>query len=189
MKNLSILFVLLIVIIISACNNKKKSSADKNETTTDNTITGKENSADNIVSFTANGEKITSSGCNISRFDFGNGAGTCVNVTSNMHKKPRSVNININGDKPGTYAFENEIQTIKKPGVAYGSYTPDFTKNIMEKYSFKDGSFIIESIDTTTGILNGTFSGTVKNDKDKSITISEGKIINGKLKLGVTKIN
>lgn len=188
MKNLNPVYWLFVVLLITACNNNKESTADKKDSNSATTAETKNNSGDNIITFSVNGETVTSSAWNISRFDFGNGAGTCVNITSNMHQDPRSINVNINGDKAGTYTFENEMLTVKKPGVAYGSYAPDYLKDMSNKYSFKEGNFTISSIDTTAGIFNGTFSGTAKNSKGEAMTISDGKVINGKIKAGVVKL-
>jgi hypothetical protein len=37
-------------------------------------------------------------------------------------------------------------------------------------------------------ILNGTFSGTVKNAKGETLNITDGKIVNGALKPGIISL-
>ena len=56
-------------------------------------------------------------------------------------------------------------------------------------FSFQDGDFTIVSIDTTAGLLNATFHGTAKNMKGETVTITDGKVINGKLKSTVGKMS
>jgi len=101
------------LVLLTACNNDKPKTSDavtdkKNEQPVTNTNVNS-SSGDNIISFSVNGEAVKSSGWAISRFDFGNGTGTCVNVTSNMHEQPKTINININGDKPGTYSLQSGL--------------------------------------------------------------------------------
>jgi hypothetical protein len=179
---------LFVVLLLAGCNNKKasdkESTTDKKESA-DNKLTS--SSQHNVILFTVNGEKVTSSGWNISRFNFGNGAGNSVNLTSNMHEQPKTINININGDRPGVYPLQSGLGTLKTPGVAYGSYTPDYMNGIGNHFSFKDGEFEIISIDTVAGSLNAKFHGTAKNMKGESVTITDGQVIDGKLKTGVTQ--
>jgi hypothetical protein len=191
MKKLHCVCMLTGLVLLAACNNAKQKTnkPDATEKKSEQGTVAPTGSGDNIISFSVNGEQVNSSGWNISRFNFGSGAGTSINVTSNMHEEPKTINININSDKPGTYSLQSGMSTIKTPGVAYGSYKPDYMGDMGNTYSFKDGEFVIISIDTAAGVLNATFHGTAKNMKGESVTISDGKVINGKLKTGLTKMN
>jgi len=70
---------------------------------------------------------------------------------------------------------------------SHGSYHPDFSQPL-NSYSFVSGSFVITDVDTVHHILNGTFSGTVKNTKGETLSITDGKIINGALKPGIISL-
>jgi hypothetical protein len=135
--------------------------------------------SDNKIHFTVNGKPVETSGWNISRFDMGQGVG--LNITSNMHEDKRTIAFNINGYLPGTYQISSKIL----PNSAYGDYKPDYT-DLLNSYSFAEGTINIISIDTVKGLLNANFSGTVVKGEE-SFSISNGKIINGKLKSGITK--
>jgi hypothetical protein len=134
---------------------------------------------DNIISFTANGENIISAGHNISRFTMD--GKIWINITSNMRKDTRTVNMNIAGDKTATYSFD--VSSLKNTN---GSYYPDYMKQITNSYRFISGEVTITSIDTAKGMLNAIFKGTVQNAKKETIEIKNGKVINGKLKPGIT---
>jgi hypothetical protein len=43
-------------------------------------------------------------------------------------------------------------------------------------------------VDTVNNVLSGTFYGTVKNSEGQTLTIAEGKIINGKLTPGIVDL-
>jgi len=138
----------------------------------------------NNISFKINGEQVNSSGWNIRRSMMTDML--VLNITSNMHDEPRTINININGDKPGTYNFL-AAGGYSKRGAAYGSYYPDYKEDMMSPYSFEEGTFTITSIDTTAGMVNAEFSGVVKNSKGETLIITEGKISQGQLKPGITR--
>jgi hypothetical protein len=139
-----------------------------------------EKAGGNQILFKVNGELVKTSGWNISRFDMGRGIQ--LNITSNMHEEKRTIAFNINGWTPGTYSLEPFAQEW---GTAYGDYKPDYDE-MLNSFSFTDGEIIIESIDTAAGFLNATFHGTAKNNKG-SFSISDGKIIYGRLKNGTIK--
>jgi hypothetical protein len=166
-----------------SCNENKntetgnKPPADKNETATSST--------DNRIQFKVNNGQVDAPGWNISRFDFGNGAGVGISLMSDMHTEPRTISININGQEPGVYKFQHGLTTIRTPGIAYGSYRPDYLKDMMNVYNFEDGEFVIEKIDTVNNIIDGSFSGTVKNNKGESLTVVEGKVVRGRIRAGV----
>jgi hypothetical protein len=163
-----------------ACNNDKKAT---NETTTNETQTdpGKSSDGDNQVLFTVDGKEVRTSGWNIAYFDMGNGGAKQINITSNMHDDPRTVMFNVNGEKPGTYTISTGMDA-QKPGIAYGSYRPDYTNDMQNVYSFESGELVIQSIDPTTKTLNATFHAIAKNAAGATVTITDGKVINGKMK-------
>jgi hypothetical protein len=134
---------------------------------------------DNIISFTANGENVLSAGHNISRFKMD--GKTWINITSSMYKNSKTINMNIAADKIGTYFFD--VSSLKNTN---GSYYPDYMKKITNSYRFISGEVTITSIDTAKGMLNAIFKGTVQNAKKETIEIKNGKVINGKLKPGIT---
>ena len=134
-------------------------------------------SADNQIVFKVNGEQVQTTGWNISRFNMGKGIQ--LNITSNMHREKRTIAFNINGWAPGTY----ELQPFaSEGGTAYGDYKPDYEK-MLNSYPFTDGEITIEGIDTTAALLNATFHGTAKS-MHGAFSITDGKIINGKLTSG-----
>ena len=143
-----------------------------------------DNNTENQISFKVNSDPVVSSGWNISRSLMNNQL--VLNVTSNMHEERRTINLNINGDQPGRYKFLS-TGAYNKPGYAYGSYFSNFEEDLANAYHFEDGEFIITSIDTAKGILNAEFSAIVKSGKGETLTITDGKISRGKLKLGIAK--
>ena len=107
-----------------------------------------------------------------------------MNITSDMHKEKRTINVNLKGAKPGTYNFDDKGVIMEK---SHGSYHPDFG-DALNSYSFVSGSFVITDVDTVHQIVNGTFSGTVKNTKGETLNISDGKIVKGALKPGIISL-
>ncbi|MBC7934851.1 MAG: hypothetical protein H7Y86_05780 [Rhizobacter sp.] len=156
---------------LAACNtnDKEKKSTGQSANTTDK--------RDAQISFKVNGQLVTTTGWNISRFDMGKG--TQLNITTNMHEDKRTIMINVKGTAAGDYS-------IKTDGQAYGDYKPDYN-DLLNFYSFKDGIFSINTIDTVNNILNAAFEGTVQNSGGESLNITEGKILNAKLTPGVTR--
>ena len=49
-----------------------------------------------------------------------------MNITSDMHKEKRTINVNLNGAKPGTYNFDDKGVIMEK---SHGSYHPDFSES------------------------------------------------------------
>ena len=107
-----------------------------------------------------------------------------MNITTDMHKEKRTINVNLNGAKPGTYNFDNTGVIMEK---SHGSYRADYN-DPSGSFSFVSGSFIITVVDTAQHIVNGTFSVTAKNAKGETVNITDGKIINGALKPGVISL-
>lgn len=102
------------------------------------------------------------------------------NITSNMYKDKRAVNININAVTNGTYNFiDGSTSALNK---AYGSYYPDYFGDISNTYQFTSGSFVVTSIDTIAKTFSGTFSGTATNSESgATVSITEGVVTNGTL--------
>ncbi|MDZ4793617.1 MAG: hypothetical protein SGI83_04995 [Bacteroidota bacterium] len=175
-------FLTLSGIILLACNNDKKNSSSETKSETPVSSEKTPASGDNRIVFTVDGKLVETTGWNIGYFDFGTGGGKQINITSNMNEEPRTVNFNINGDKAGTYAISSGLDA-QRPGIAYGSYTPDYKKDMLNVYSFESGELIIESIDAGNKTLNASFHAVAKNTKGETVTITDGKVINGKLKL------
>lgn len=138
----------------------------------------------NLITFKVNGTKVVSSGWTISRFSYsGNPGHQWLNITSNMHDEKRTVNLNLSGISSGDYA-------LGKGGAfksSHGSYYPDYPGNLTNNYSFKTGVFHIETLDTVRRTLNATFSGMVQNLRGESLEITEGRIENGLVNIGVMR--
>jgi hypothetical protein len=137
-------FLIPVILLMNVCTddsgNYLKAQAGKQSTTT--------TSQENIISFKVNGQEVTTSGWNISRLRM---MGLPVlNVTSDMHEIPQTINININGNVPGTYKFLPS-GGFKKDGYAYGSYFSNYKESMMNPFNFENGEFEIVSIDTTAG--------------------------------------
>jgi hypothetical protein len=165
---LHLLLLLMLIGIFTSCNyNQPISVGIPNNSSTENLIT-----------FKVNGKEVKTHGWNISRF-MGNGVN--LNVTSNMHEDKRMLTLNLNGCTSGKYTLQNNIAGNTYSG--YGHYKPDYS-DLRNAYSFQDGFFQIENIDTVKGLLNATFYGTVKQNEEV-FSITEGRITNGKLAAGI----
>jgi len=171
----------LIVLFVVSCNNDKTASAENAEKTSSDasTSTGK-----NVISFKVNDKEVTTSGWNIRLFKWSNQPDVWMNITTDMHKEKRTINVNLNGAKPGTYTFDDAGVIMEK---SHGSYRSDYN-DLSGSYSFVSGSFIITVVDTAQHIVNGTFSVTAKNTKGEVVNITDGKIINGALKPGIISL-
>lgn len=100
------------------------------------------------------------------------------NITSSMHTDKRSVNININAVKTGTYNFVSNTSTAN---TAYGFYYPDYFDFGGDVFAFKTGSIEITAIDTIAKTFSATFSGTAKEADGRMVTITEGIVTNATL--------
>lgn len=163
---------------ISSCSN---SSA--NEINTKAEVASKETPG-NIIRFKINGQPVTTSGWNISRFKLTTASKESLNITTNMHDEKRTLNINLSGTEPGEYTARADDRSDHN---FYGSYFPDYINDLDNSYSFETGAFVITRIDTVKNLLEGSFWGTVKNLRGETINITEGKIIKGRLSATVTK--
>jgi hypothetical protein len=171
----------LIALLVVSCNNNKTGSVGNSEKNSPDAVSS---TAKNVISFKVNGDEVKTNGWNISRFRWNNQSAVWMNITSDMHKEKRTINVNLNGTKPGAYAFDDKGVIMEK---SHGSYHPDFS-DALNSYSFISGSFVITAVDTVNQVLNGTFSGTVKNTKGEVLNITEGRIVNGTLKPGIISL-
>src|SRR5215510_10023905 len=92
-----VLFAAPLAMVTPSCNdsNAKETASQKNASTKE--------AVDNIIMFKVNGEPVTTSGWNISRFKLTSGSKESLNVTTNMHEEKRTININISGTEAGEY--------------------------------------------------------------------------------------
>jgi hypothetical protein len=177
---------LFITILFISCGENKNDADDKSATDKDAPAGATGSSVTNVITFKVDGKLVSSEGWIVQRFVWDEKTPSpLLNITSNMHKDKRAINVNLNGTTPGKYRFtENSNLTTE----SQGSYFPDFSKPL-ESFSFTNGKFDITEVDTLKGIVNGSFSGTAKDANDKTVTISDGKLINVKLKKGITNIS
>lgn len=158
---------------------------DKAKTGTPETPVASASSGDNLISFKAGDKLVKSEGWVVMRFVWDSKSTTqWLNITSSMHKDKRTINVNLAGTTAGTYVIDDSKPMMSN---SHGAYFPDFSKPL-ESYSWASGEFNITSVDTVKGLLNGSFSGTVKNSEGKTITISDGVLNNVKMKTGVTNL-
>jgi len=170
-----------IVLVVVSCNNDKTASAGNSEKNSTDAVSS---TGTNVISFKVNGDVVKTSGWNIRLFKWNNQPALWMNITTDMHKEKRTINVNLNGAKAGTYNFDDKGVTMEK---SHGSYHPDYN-DLSNSYSIVGGSFIITDVDTVKHIVNGTFSVTAKNTKGETVSITDGKIINGALKSGTISL-
>jgi hypothetical protein len=180
----SVIITSVVIWGLTGCSSNTSIIAEnKNEPAKETVTKGKE--GNNLITFKINGTPVNTTGWTISRFTWdGNTGSEWLNITSNMHDEKRAINVNLNGALPGTYTF-GEGSILKQQ--SHGSYYPDYIEDITNTYSFNSGSFIITAIDTVKRTVNGTFAGTVKNIRDETLEITDGKIENGILNTAVIK--
>jgi hypothetical protein len=165
---------------ISCNNNATKSAATSDKGSDDSSAS----TAQNIIRFKVNGDEVKTSGWIIRQFTWSNQPAVWMNITSDMHKDKRTIDVNLNGAKPGTYTFDDNGVVMES---SHGSYHPDIDEP-SNSYSFVSGAFVLTDVDTVRHIVNGTFSLTARNAKGETVDITDGKIINGKLKPGVISL-
>jgi Family of unknown function (DUF6252) len=171
----------LIALLAIACNNNKTDSPGNSEKIPADASSSTDK---NVISFKVDGDNVKTSGWNIRLFKWSNQPDVWMNITSDMHKEKRTIDVNLNGAKPGTYSFDDNGVTME---TSHGSYHPDYN-DLSNSYSIVGGSFVITDVDTVKHILNGTFSVTAKNTKGETVSITDGKIINGALKPGIISL-
>lgn len=160
---------LFITILFISCGENKNDAGDKSAADKD-TPAEATGSSTNVITFKVDGKPVNSEGWIVQRFVWDEKTPSpWLNITSNMHKDKRAINVNLNGAKPDKYSFtENANFTTE----SHGTYFPDFSKALVS-FSFTNGEFDITEVDTLKGIVNGTFSGTAKDANDKTVTISD----------------
>ncbi len=175
------IFLIWIITLAINCNNNKTNTAESSEK---KSAVASSPGGENVISFKVNGDEIITSGWNIRRFTWSNQSDVWMNITTDMHKEKRTINVNLNGEKPGTYNFDEGGVIMEK---SHGSYHSDYS-DPSGSYSFVGGSFVITDVDTVHHIVNGTFSVTAKNTKGETLNITDGKIIKGALKAGIISL-
>src|SRR4030095_2637455 len=177
---MKIILLSIVALVTLTCNNDKSSSPE----TSEKKPNASSSTGENVISFKVNGDDVTTSGWNIRLFRWTNQSDIWMNITTDMHKEKRTINVNLNGAKPGTYNFDDQGVIMEK---SHGSYKADYN-DASGSYSFVGGSFVITDVDTVHHILNGAFSVTAKNTKGETINITDGKIIKGALKPGIISL-
>ena len=174
-------FFLIATALLISCGQNDNTAADKKES-----ASGSRSSGNNTITFKVNGDPVNTEGWIAQRFVWDDKTpNTWITITSNMHKDKRTITMNLAGGAPGIYNFSLNTFNITD---SHGSYFPDFSKPL-ESYFFTSGEFHIIVVDTVKGVINGTFSGTVKDVNGKELTISDGKLTNVKLRAGVTNLD
>ena len=171
----------LIALFVVSCNNNKTASPENSAKTPADASSSTDK---NVISFKVDGDDVKTSGWNIRLFKWSNQPDVWMNITSDMHKEKRTIDVNLNGAKPGTYSFDDNGVTME---TSHGSYHPDYN-DLSNSYSIVGGSFVITDVDTVHHIVNGTFSVTARNTKGETINITDGKMINGALKPGIISL-
>jgi hypothetical protein len=173
-------------LFLVSCGENDKGSADKKETPSATNTSTSNDGDGNEIRFKAGDDKINSEGWVVQRFVWDDKTEKpWLNIVSNMHKDKRSINVNLNGASPGTYNFVEANSSFMKN--SHGTYFPDYS-DALNSYSFISGAFTITEVDTVQGIVNGTFSGVVKSNDGKTITITDGQLNKLRLKSGVTNL-
>lgn len=175
MKKYLPLFALVSLLFACGSGNEKKDGGATKITTGDG----------GQISFKADGQQVNSEGWNVMRFIWNsNTPGEWMNITSNMHKDKRTINVNLNGAVAGKYVFtEGSSMT-----TSHGTYFPDFSRPL-QSYLFENGEFNLTEVDTVKNILNGTFYGTAVSIDGKKVQITDGKLVNVKIKPGVVNLD
>ena len=170
-----------IALLFVRCNNNKTNNAESSDKKSSDASSAR---GENVISFKVNSDEVKTSAWNIRRFTWSNQSDVWMNITTDMHKEKRTINVNLNGAKPGSCDFEEGGVIMEK---SHGSYHSDYS-DPSGSYSFVGGSFVITDVDTVHHIVNGTFSVTARNTKGEIINITDGKIINGALKPGIISL-
>ena len=171
----------IIILLAVSCSNGNSGTAESSDKKSN---PAPSSTRENVISFKVNDDEVKTSGWNSRLFKWSNQSDVWMNITSDMHKEKRTINVNLNGSKPGTYNFEEGGVIMEK---SHGSYHSDYS-DPSGSYSFVSGSVVITNVDTVHHIVNGTFSVTAKNTKGETLNITDGKIINGALKPGIISL-
>lgn len=172
-------FFLLALVFAMACNSSKNadSKTESSANTNTETTADADEESKGSITFKANGETVNTAVLNLAGFQFPNSP-KGLNVTSDMNKEKRTVNINLNGYTTGDYSFTKE--SIDKSQTAIGLYFPDYSQG-SDSYNFTSGHVNVSRFDTVNNVFEATFSGTAKNSEGKTIEITDGVVKNGKI--------
>ncbi len=170
---------LLAMVFAIACNSSKNgdTKADSSSATTTETSSDAGDEDKGTITFKANGETVNTSVLNLAGFQFPNSP-KGLNITSDMNKDKRVVNMNVSSYAAGDYTFKEE--GITKTSMTMGMYFPNYSQ-ANDPYTFISGHVNISKFDTVNNVMEGTFSGIVKNSEGKTIEITDGIIKNGKI--------
>jgi len=168
-----------VIIIAGSCQSSSSAKADEIPVP----VTDK-SEGENLISFKVNGKLVNTSGWTISRFSFqSEPLQLWLNITSNMKQEPRTLNFNLNGSVPGKYSLGGSA--MKKQ--SHASYYPNYLEDLSRSFSFSSGEFTLTQVDTVKHLVNGYFSGIVKNLNGEQLEITDGKLINGALNWNVIR--
>lgn len=168
------LFILFVTLMFTACNDNKNADTGTTDTKEESKVDNVSSPGQNAITFVVNGNKVVtkvlSAGTNTI------GTMQIMTVVSDKEVSPQTINISINGTKPGSYTFSDGIKGMQNEGLCFGSYTPDAKNDMLNVYSFVDGTLTLTSVDNNANKLEATFSGSVQNAKQDVIKITEGRI-------------
>jgi hypothetical protein len=171
-------FYFLLFGLSFSCNSGEKKSADSKSPDKNESASG-----DVTIKFKADGQLVNTTGWIVQRFLWDEKTpAPWLNIVSNMHMDKRTINVNLNGTSPGKYILQEDDMKD-----SHGMYSPDFAV-IMDSYSFVNGEFNLTEVDTIKNIINGMFSGVAKNIQGKTVTITDGQLMNVKMKPGVSNL-
>ncbi len=179
--------VLPVLFLLAACSNEG-SDKDKHTADTSANTAAAAKPPENSISFTADGEAVHTKAWNINLFTFNNGEGIATNISSPREPGSKAININVNAHEAGSYSFDASPGSLQTAGKAYGEYIPVSPEGKEDHYFFRSGTVTISVIDTAAGLLQATFNGEARNEKGKTVAITEGRVTEGVIKHGVTRL-
>lgn len=175
-----------VILLLLACNSQE-AGTHENKSGDSTVATTPPPPPANRITFRADTVQVETTAWNINLFGKNNETGVALNITSEQKEEQASVNLNVNGIAPGTYPFVSGQGALQALGKAYGEYMPPSKNGKQEHYFFQSGNLTIQSIDTAAGILQAKFEGEAKNDRGKTIRITDGVVKEGIVKHGVTR--
>lgn len=131
-------FFLLALVFATACNsssNKNTTADSSSGATTETTSVSDDEESKGTITFKANGETVNTSVLNLAGFQFPNSP-KGLNITSDMNKDKRVVNMNVSTYAAGDYTFKEE--GITKTSMTMGMYFPDYSQ-ANDSYTFTSG--------------------------------------------------
>ncbi len=168
----------------AACNDsgtaKKESTTNENKSPSVETTTG-----NNSISYKVNDQLINTDALPVTRLLLANKQ--MLNIVTDREKQQQTINISVNGITAGVYPFADGMTAMQSNGMSYGSFTPDAKNDMLNVYSFTEGTVELQSVDTVSNIVTATFSGLAKNSKGEVVKITEGKISQAKMSPGIIR--